>query len=249
MAWQKFDTDTGVFMAEARTGNIQNAVYTSLRKNIINLKLEPGTGISEKEIALRYKVSRTPVREAFIHLAKEGLVRVIPQKETVVSLIDLSRVEQEFFLRKSLEMAVLEPFMRRCGPEHFALLERQIEVQGDALAAGNYIAFIESDNAFHRIFFEAAGQNLSSEVLWNMLGHYHRLRMLSVRITAIGKGVVGAHKKILGAVKKKDLATARETLSLHLHELLGDEESYIMKEFPAYFAVPGEADPYSGDFR
>ena len=86
-----------------RSRSVQDSVYTALRTSIINLNLAPGTAISEKEISRRFGVSRTPVREAFIRLSKEGLVRVIPQKETQVSLVDFRRVEQEFFLRESLE--------------------------------------------------------------------------------------------------------------------------------------------------
>ena len=79
--------------------SVQDNVYSALRVSIINLNLAPGTAISETEVSLKFQVSRTPVREAFIRLSKEGLVEVIPQKETLVSLIDPIRVKQEFFLR------------------------------------------------------------------------------------------------------------------------------------------------------
>jgi DNA-binding GntR family transcriptional regulator len=88
--------------------SVQDRVYAALRKSIINLNLVPGTVISEKEISLRFQVSRTPVREALIHLSKEGLVQVIPQRGTMVSLIDPARVQQEFFLRECLETAILD---------------------------------------------------------------------------------------------------------------------------------------------
>jgi DNA-binding GntR family transcriptional regulator len=84
-------------LSARRSPSVQDSVYTALRESIMNLNLAPGTVISEKEISCRYEVSRTPVREAFIHLSKEGLIKVIPQKETQVSLIDFARVEQEFF--------------------------------------------------------------------------------------------------------------------------------------------------------
>ena len=93
--------------ASPRKKTTQNFVYEALRKSILTLNLLPGTAISENEISQRFEVSRTPVREAFIQLAKESLLKIIPQKETLVSYIDLQRVEQEHFLRRSLETSVL----------------------------------------------------------------------------------------------------------------------------------------------
>jgi DNA-binding GntR family transcriptional regulator len=188
---------------KSRAGTVQHSVYTSLRKSIINLNLAPGTAISEQEIALRYQVSRTPVRETFIHLAKEGLIQVFPQRETLVSRIDFSRVEQEFFLRESLETAALEPFIKNSRPEDFITLEGLIQKQNAAFENNEYIQFVDFDDAFHRIFFETAGQDLSWEVLSNMCGHYHRVRLLTVRIQGIAKHIVGQHKKLLGALKEK----------------------------------------------
>jgi DNA-binding GntR family transcriptional regulator len=230
-----------------RIGTVQDSVYTNLRKNIINLNLAPGTAVSEQEIALRYRVSRTPVRETFIHLAKEGLIQVFPQKETLVSRIDFSRVEQEFFLRESLETSVLEPFIKNSGPAHFITLESLIKKQNDAFENNDYICFVDFDDQFHHIFFEAAGQELSWDVLTNMSGHYHRVRLLTIRLRGIAKDIVGQHKKLLGALKKKDPDKAREILRQHLRKL-GDEEKILREEFPDYFTLPGEGDSFNVDF-
>jgi DNA-binding GntR family transcriptional regulator len=230
-----------------QTGTVQDSVYTALRKSIINLNLAPGTAISEKEVGLRYKVSRTPVREAFINLSKEGLVKVIPQKETQVSLIDFGRVDQEFFLRESLEMAVLQPFIAHCQGSHFSDLERLIEMQDEAFARNEYINFLNYDDAFHRTFFEAAGQGLSWEVLERMCGHYHRVRLLSIRLNGIAKNIVSQHKKLFLALKKKDLHGARAMLNLHLHKL-GSEEKIMQEEFPGYFLLTQGENLFEVDF-
>jgi DNA-binding GntR family transcriptional regulator len=233
--------------AKLRPGNIQDLVYTNLRKQIINLNLEPGRGISEKEIAEHYKVSRTPVRETFIHLAKEGLVQVIPQKETVVSLIDFSRVEQEFFLRESLETAVLEPFIARSQDNDFTELDDLIKKQIAALDKDDYVNFVEHDDDFHRTFFRAAGQDLSWDVLQNMSGHYHRVRLLTIRLKGIAKDIVDQHNKLLSALKTKDPAAARDILKLHLHKIAG-EEKILRSEFSEYFVLPGENNTFEADF-
>jgi DNA-binding GntR family transcriptional regulator len=233
--------------AGRQPGNIQDSVYTALRKSILNLNLAPGTAISEKEIALRYQVSRTPVRETFIHLAREGLIQVFPQRETLVSRIDFSRVKQEFFLRGSLETAVLEPFINSSEPENFITLEGLIEKQNVAFENNDYIHFVNFDDEFHRTFFETAGQDLSWAVLTKMCGHYHRIRLLTIRLQGIAKNILGQHKKLLRALKKKDLAKAREALREHLHKL-GAEEKILREEFPGYFASSDTYDAFNVDF-
>jgi DNA-binding GntR family transcriptional regulator len=232
---------------KSRAGTVQDSVYTNLRKSIINLNLAPGTAISEQEIAFRYKVSRTPVRETFIHLAKEGLIQVFPQRETLVSRIDFSRVDQEFFLRESLETAALEPFIKKSGPEDFVILEGLIQKQNIAFEKNDYIHFVDFDDDFHRTFFETAGQYLSWAVVANMCGHYHRARLLTIRLRGIAKHIAGQHKKLLEALKKKDPGKAREVLREHLHKL-GAEEKMLREEFPGYFVPPGDTDTFNVDF-
>jgi DNA-binding GntR family transcriptional regulator len=233
--------------ARPQAGTVQNSVFTALRKSIINLNLAPGTAISEKEVGSRYKVSRTPVREAFINLSKEGLVKVKPQRETLVSLIDFDRVEQEFFLRESLEMAVLKPFISNCRADHFAELSQLIEMQNEAFDRNDYINFLNYDDAFHRIFFAAAGQDLSWEVLDSMSGHYHRVRLLTIRLKGIAKNIISQHKNLLAALKKKDLNDARARLNVHLHKLAA-EEKMLREEFPSYFLLDQEKNVFDVDF-
>ncbi|MDR2536576.1 MAG: GntR family transcriptional regulator [Treponema sp.] len=231
-----------------RYRSVQNAVYLSLRKNIMNLSLAPGTAISEKEMSLRYQVSRTPVRETFIHLAKEGLVEVIPQKETLVSLIDFVRVEQEWFFRTNLEMAVIEPFMGKSSKNHLSTLEEVIAMQQTAFEQNACVDFLNYDDDFHRAFFEVAGQELSWEVMESMGGHYHRVRLLTLQIRDIAKDIIKQHKELLIALRKQDLNNTLAILSLHLHKLT-NEEKILRNEFPTYFVPKDKKDIFDIDFR
>jgi DNA-binding GntR family transcriptional regulator len=222
-------------------------VYSALRKSILNLNLAPGTVISETEISLHYKVSRTPVREAFINLAKEGLVRVIPQRETLVSRIDFSRVEQERFIRESLEMAVLGPFIEQYLPEDMADLERLLDMQGEAVDRNEYINFMNLDESFHRIFFDVSGHALGGELLESMCGHYHRVRLLSILLNGIAQNILIQHQELLSAIKARDLPCARAVLTRHLHKL-NTEKALLQENFPDYFASPQEEQLFEVDF-
>jgi DNA-binding GntR family transcriptional regulator len=230
-----------------RHGSAQDAVYTALRKSIINLNLAPGTPVSEKEISLRCKVSRTPVREAFIQLSKEGLVKVIPQRETLVSLIDFSRVEQELFLRKSLEMAVLEPFIGKYRAEHIREMENIIEAQKSASRRDEFTNFINFDDRFHHVFFDAAGHDLGWKILESMCGHYHRVRLLSVWLNGIAHNIVRQHIEILSAIKAKDIQEVRLRLNRHLNKLYTEEEM-LREKFPDYFTPARPNNNFEVDF-
>jgi len=74
-------------------------VFTHLRHLILTLKLQPSQALSEKDLSLRLGVSRTPIREALIRLADEGLVDIFPQRGTLVAPIRVAEVIEAQFIR------------------------------------------------------------------------------------------------------------------------------------------------------
>ena len=120
-------------MQSNKTYYTSDKIYEVLYENIINIKLEPGTLMSESEISQKFNVSRTPVREAFIRLSNIGLVDIIPQRGTFVCKIDLKRVEEERFLREALEVAVIGEFVSKCSESNILELEGNIKKQELAL--------------------------------------------------------------------------------------------------------------------
>jgi DNA-binding GntR family transcriptional regulator len=219
-------------MTQQRTGNAQNVVYNSLRNSILSLNLVPGTVVSENEISLRFKVSRTPVREAFIALSKESLVTVIPQKGSMVSLIDFARVEQEFFLRESLEAAALKRFLGNVESSHIFELERCVKLQSEACEEKKYELFFRYENEFHRTFF--SDQKVAWDAVENSCGHYQRVRLLTIWLLDIVKDLVAEHEAILRAIKERDAERAMALLETHLHKL-NTEEDMLKRLFPDYF--------------
>ena len=85
-----------------------NIVYKGLRDDILSLKLIPGSAISETDIASKYNVSRTPVRDAFKALSNEGLLEVKPHVGTFVSLMDINQISDVLYVRKVVELSILK---------------------------------------------------------------------------------------------------------------------------------------------
>src|SRR3569623_1338408 len=92
--------------AVAGRASIAAQVFHTLRTAIVTMRLTPATALSEQEIADRRKVSRQPVREAFIKLSEIGLVRVMPQRGTFVVKISAKAVTDARFVREAVECAI-----------------------------------------------------------------------------------------------------------------------------------------------
>ncbi len=225
-----------------RLTNINNtvlgAVYDELKRSIITLRLVPGTVISTQEIAKKLNVSRTPVREAFLRLQSEDLVEIIPQKETIVSRIDLRRVEQERFLRETLEVAAIPGFLNHCTPEVIERLRMNMKLQEESCRSKAYVLFIEQDNDFHRQIFEVADQHLSWNVIINNNGHYNRIRTLTVQDEQTLEASMRQHERMIEMMEQRKETELCEELIKHVRKL-NVEKDALLQLYPEYF-VDGE---------
>lgn len=213
---------------------IQGAVYERLKKDIITLKLIPGTVISTQDIAEEMQVSRTPVREAFLKLQSEDLVETVPQKLTIVSRINLKLVEQERFLRESLEVAAIPLFLKNCTPEVIAELQENIRMQKRCLMQKDAMRLIEYDNAFHAIILRTAGQQLSQRVITHHNGHYNRIRMLTARDEGINNSSILQHEYMIELMNQGQETQLCDEFKIHVRKLHREKEALI-RQYSEYF--------------
>ena len=82
-------------------------IYDELKRSILTCELLPGTDLREQELALRFEVSKSPVREALQHLVRDGLVTVMPRQGYRVSAISLTDARDMFAFRCALEVACI----------------------------------------------------------------------------------------------------------------------------------------------
>jgi transcriptional regulator, GntR family len=209
-------------------------IYHNLREEIINLYLEPGTSISEKELSEKYNVSRTPVREAFVRLAQEGLVQIYPQKGTVVSLIDLSAVEEERFLREHLERAVVKEACMEFPKENVLALEMNLKFQKMYIENKDYKKLFNTDEEFHKIIFEGC----SKKRIWNSINdgstEFQRIRVLRLTVNSSWDNIYLQHKEIFNAIKNKNPDMAEELMKKHLNMVIFDK-TQVRESYPNYF--------------
>ncbi|MFQ5330113.1 MAG: GntR family transcriptional regulator [Thermodesulfobacteriota bacterium] len=191
---------------------LRERIVDFVKEAIIKGRLRPGERIPEPELADRFGVSRTPIREAFRQLESEGFLTVIPRKGAVVSPITDKDV-REFYSIKSL----LEGFAARsaCAGNNFPNGEIKkmegLNVQMARLAEkGDYKGFFKLDNQFHDIFLRACGNDKLYSLFNNLVQQFERFRITSLSQPGRMKNSVKQHDDIIGAFKKSDAALVDE---------------------------------------
>src|SRR5205807_7830638 len=99
---------------------------------LVSLRRRPGEAISEGEIALSYGVSRTPVREAILKLADEGLVEIFPQSGIFVSRIPMAALPEAIIVRKALEETTARLAAERATASQILVLHSILQRQREA---------------------------------------------------------------------------------------------------------------------
>lgn len=216
------------------SNSLNDVTYEQIRKDIMNMALEPGMNVSVQKLSERYGVSRTPVREAIVRLQQSGLVEIYPQRKTVVSKIDLKRVSEELFIRTSLESAVVERFIHRCSELVGDTLQELINKQKKYKDNKHFAEFYSKENRFHQLIFETAEQTLAWETIENVASHYNRIRILYGKIKGVDS-IIGVHEKMVAAVRKRDSRAMRLAVMEYSDNLLEQVKS-MSKQYPHFFS-------------
>lgn len=104
-------------------------IYDRLRQLIVELRLRPRERLSKAELAKRFGISETPVREALLRLEEEGLVVIKPQSGTYVAPIDVERASEARFLRVSVEIEVVKQLCNNIDEDRLSELRSILTLQ------------------------------------------------------------------------------------------------------------------------
>lgn len=219
-----------------RAASAAATIYRELRDSILSVHRKPGEPIVERQIAEVYGVSRTPVREAVLKLADEGLIEIFPQSGTFVARIPLSALPEAIAIRRVLEEATVRYAAQRATRSQIAALRANLELQRENEAAGDLDGFHDADNAFHALLAETAGYPGFWTVTQQVKIHVDRYRHLTLPVVGRVKKAISEHEAILDAVAAGDADRAAQALIHHLNDLqLGISDA--QRQSPEYFVA------------
>lgn len=140
-----------------RKGDSATSIYDIVRAKILSLELTPGSALDEASIVKRYGVSRTPVREAIVRLASEGLVLLFPNRGSQVAPLDLEKIRDYLEAIDLCQRAVTAWAATRRRPAHLvAIRDRALDFDR-AVEAGDVDVLVRSNHAFHLAIAAACG--------------------------------------------------------------------------------------------
>ena len=197
-------------------------IERGLREAIVRLELPPGARLSEAEIAGRYGVSRQPVREALIALAKSRLVEARPKRGTVVVKISVQQMLEVRFVREAVEVAVVRRACESFDPFVRERLVSNLEQQKAAFAIGDHDAFRVLDEQFHVNIARGAGCETAWNAIADMKTHMDRVCSLTLKLPHAHKPLVDQHCAILAAIDSRQADVGEALMREHLHAILID---------------------------
>jgi DNA-binding GntR family transcriptional regulator len=214
-------------------------VYERLHGLITALTLPPGAPLSRTALAAEFGLSSTPIRDALMRLAEEGLVDVFPQHATLVSRIDVRQAELAHFLRQAVELEIVRLLAQRTEPTHAINLSADLDAliarQRRSARDGDLEAFMAADNEFHARLYAAADKQDLWMLVRSRSGHIDRLRRLHLPSPGRVQAILRHHRLIAQAISDGQPDTAQTHLRVHLSGTLGDL-AMIRSRHPGYLS-------------
>jgi DNA-binding GntR family transcriptional regulator len=190
--------------------------YLLLRHRIVTLEMPPGSPIGEDDVMRELGMSRTPIREAMIRLAKDGLVTVVPRRQTLVSEIRIGHLAEISEVRAELEGFAAGLAAERFGPED-ALELRELLDELDALEQlGDHATLIELDRRVHDFVYRSCRNSFLRED--GSRYYYLSLRIWFLVLDRVARlaEAVREHRELLLTIEAGDAVGASEVARRHV---------------------------------
>jgi len=199
------------------SNSLKEQVFARIREDIVNLRLPPGEPLNERELSERFRISKTPIREAIQLLNNEGWVQIVPFKGAFVTPISLSDIREIFQIREGIEpiaagYAALNPDIER-----LSLFEDEFNRYTE-MPPAEYTGQQELGMRFHMYLIEYTKNQRLLKLISNLNVQMNRIRAffrVNLNSTYL-QGTLEEHKAILKAVKEGRSEEAEKHMRQHI---------------------------------
>lgn len=212
-------------------GSGSQIVYERLRKSILELTLEPGSPLDEASLSEQFAMSRTPVREALVRLAADGLVTTLPNRNTVVSPINFIGMPVYFEALTLMYRITTRSAALHRRPEHLVVIRGHELAFADAVARRDALAMISSNRDFHVAIAEAGGNTYFTQFFARLLDEGRRLLRLyySTFDDRLPRQYVQEHDEMIAGIEAGDADLCDRLGAAHAAQIVRQIQSYISR--------------------
>ncbi|RAH97449.1 GntR family transcriptional regulator [Acuticoccus sediminis] len=197
--------ESGAEAGRATAATRSELAYVELKRRVLDNAFPVGSFFLEQELADLLNMSRTPIREALVRLANEGLVEIRPRHGMRVLPISPEDMREIYTILTALEAEVAaEVAARGLSDEELATLRKAVADMDAALAADDLDAWAVADAWFHRSLVGASANQRLRSVISQYWEQAHRVRMLTLRLRPKPVRSTQEHLALVNAIEARD---------------------------------------------
>lgn len=218
---------------ERRRGEGARLVYDTLRDEILNLTLPPGEAIDEIGLAERLSMSRTPIREALVRLAADGLVLTLPNRSTLVAPIDFLNLHHFFDALVLMYRVTTRLAAENHRPRDLEAIRDQQARFAAAVTAGDALAMIATNRDFHLAIAEAGGNPYYIQLFARLLDEGRRILQLYYYPSfqpSLPHPYITEHEAIIAALAARDVTACDRLATDHADQIVQQIRALVARD-------------------
>ena len=218
--------------AERKRGSGVKLVYEMLRDEILTLALAPGRPIDEVNLAERFGMSRTPIREALVRLAGEGLVETLPNRSAVVANIDFAKLHTFFDAITLMYRVTTRLAAQYHQPQDLAVIRGHQARYAQAVVAKDPLAMIAINRDFHAAIAEAGRNPYFTALTLRVLDDGRRILRLYYQSfnDQLPREYSEEHNDLIAAIAARDIDLCDRLASAHADQIVRQIRNFFGQE-------------------
>lgn len=192
------------------TASLTERAYSRLEEMIVTLKLEPGSTLSEAELASKLEIGRTPVREALHQLAREGLVLILPRKGIFVTEINPAKQLLALELRREVERLMARTGAIRSTDEERKQFRRIARGMKSAAKNNDDLKFMRHDGELNELIARASHNEYAARTIQSLQGLSRRFWYMHYKTAADMPLCAQLHAELATHIADGDAARAAD---------------------------------------
>ncbi len=205
---------------------LRDAVFNTLRQQILTGELKPGERLMEIHLADKLGVSRTPIREAIRKLELEGLVTMIPRRGAEVAQMTERSLKDVMEVRRALDVLSADLACERITDEEVGELKEACKRFEQAVQQGDFKQIATEDVHLHDIIVQATGNKRLMVLINQLAEQMYRYRFEYIKDLEQHKVLVEEHAAIFDAISSRNRDAAKEAARIHID----NQEKAVMRQ-------------------